>query len=256
MAFDPGPRFLALIRPYTGNVSHIGPPDGLGFSTDLVAVVEGEKGSFFVKAVRNRPGGRRDQLLREKVINPSVRSLAPALLWCEEDEEWIVLGFERVNAREVDFTPDSADLPVIVELLDRIHDLELPEVARDWPETRWDWYADRGASALFRGDTLLHTDINPCNLLVGDGRSWVVDWSWPTRGAAFIDPAMLVVQLISAHHTPASAEAWAAKCTAWTDSDPRAIDAFATANARMNRRRALRRPDERWLGAMAEAAEA
>jgi len=256
MTFDPGPEFLALIRPHTGDVSHIAPPEGLGFSTDLVAVVEGEKGSFFVKAMKNLPGGRRDQMLREKVINPYVRSLAPALLWCAEDDEWIVLGFERVRAREMDFTPASADLPVVVELLNRVHDLELPEVAREWPETRWDWYADKGASDLFRGDTLLHADINPANLLVGEGRSWVVDWSWPTRGAAFIDPAVLVVQLISADHTPADAEAWASKCTAWTNADPRAIDAFATADARMNRRRALRKPDERWLTAMAEAAEA
>lgn len=255
MVLDPSPGFRALIRPHTGEVSHIGPPDGHGFSTDLLAVVEGEKGSFFVKAMRNRPGGRRDQMLREEAINPFVQPLAPALLWRAEDEEWIVLGFERVHAREVDFTPGSRDLPVVVDLLNRIHALDLPEVARDWPETRWDWFADEGASALFRGDTLLHADVNPSNFLVSDGCSWVVDWSWPTRGAAFIDPAMLIVQLIAADHTPAAAESWASKCSAWTKAAPEAVDAFATAYARMNRRRALRKPDELWLTAMAEATE-
>ncbi|MCQ8192450.1 protein kinase [Streptomyces rugosispiralis] len=255
MPLDPGPGFRALIRPYTGQVTRIGPPDGHGFSTDLLAVVDCENGPFFVKAMKNRPGGRRDQMVREKVINPFVRSVAPALLWSVEDEEWIVLGFELVKGRETDFTPASADLPVVVDLLNRIHDMELPRVVRGWTETRWDWFADRGAPALFRGDTLLHADINPSNLLIGQ-RSWVVDWSWPTRGAAFIDPAMLVVQLVAADHTPESAESWVSTCAAWANADPKAIDAFAVAYARMNRHRALRRPGERWLAAMAEATEA
>jgi thiamine kinase-like enzyme len=40
---------------------------------------------------------------------------------------------------------------------------------------------------------LLHTDINPDNLLVrDDGEVTVVDWSWPTRGAAWTDLAFAV----------------------------------------------------------------
>lgn len=253
MFLDPGPGFRALIQPHTGRVAQVAPPRGQGFSTDLLAVVECEKGSFFVKAMRNRPGGRRAQMLREKAINPFVRSIAPSLLWSAEDHGWIVLGFDLVEGRESDFTPGSPDLPVIVDLLNRVGELNLPDIARDWPETRWDWWADRGAPTLFSGDTLLHADINPGNLLIGEERSWVVDWSWPTRGAAFIDPAMLVVQLVAAGHTPESAEEWAAGCKAWTNADPRAIDAFAVAYARMNRHGALRRRDEPWREAMAEA---
>jgi hypothetical protein len=37
------------------------------------------------------------------------------------------------------------------------------------------------------GDALLHTDFNPLNILVGPDRVWMIDWAWPTRGAAFID---------------------------------------------------------------------
>ncbi len=133
--------------------------------------------------------------------------------------------------------------------------LKLPEVAHDWRETRWDWWADIGAPELFRGDALLHADINPSNLLLGASRSWVVDWSWPTRGAAFIDPAMLVLQLVSADHPPEEAEDWAERCPAWTEADPAAIDAFAVASTRMLRHRARRRPEEPWLRAMVEAAE-
>jgi hypothetical protein len=92
------------------------------------------------------------------------------------------------------------------------------------------------------------------NLLIGEGRSWVVDWSWPTRGAGLIDPAMFVLQLVAAGHTPRDAEAWASRCPAWANADPGAIDAFSVAYVRMNRHRALRRPDESWLGDMAKPA--
>ncbi|WP_240796208.1 hypothetical protein [Streptomyces sp. RFCAC02] len=249
------PVLCELISAFTGNVTSV-EPIGRGGFTDLTAVVTADAGRFFVKAMRNRPGGRRDQMLRERAINPCVRSLAPALLWSGENGDWIVYGFERVEGRRTDFRPGSDDLPVITELVNRIGVLELPDVARDWQETRWDWWADEGAPELFRGDALLHADVNPGNLLIGEGRAWVVDWSWPTRGAAFIDPAMLVHQLIAAGHTPDEAEALAADCPAWTEADPAAIDAFVIAYARMNRHRALRNPGQPWLGAMAEATEA
>ncbi len=67
---------------------------------------------------------------------------------------------------------------------------------------------------------------------------------------------MLVVQLVAAGHTPRSAESWAADCDAWANASGAAVDAFATAYARMNRRRALRNPNTPWLAAMAEATEA
>jgi hypothetical protein len=69
---DPGPGLRALLRSRIGTAAAI-EPTARGFGTDLTAVVEGENGRFFVKAMKNRPGGRRDQMLREKVINRSWR---------------------------------------------------------------------------------------------------------------------------------------------------------------------------------------
>lgn len=86
--------------------------------------------------------------------------------------------------------------------------------------------------------------------------AWAVDWSWPTRGAAFIDPAMLVVQLVAAGHTAVTAESWAARCKAWVTADPRAIDIFAAAAVRMWAERADSSPDEPCCRAMSAAAEA
>ncbi|MER7049027.1 RIO1 family protein [Streptomyces jumonjinensis] len=223
--------------------------------SDLTAVVRCEKGSFFVKAMRNRPGGRRDSIIREKSINRFVRPISPALLWSAEDEEWVVLGFEAVNGRESDFRPGGTDLPAVVGLLNRIGELDVPDVARDWTETRWDRFATTDAETeLFRGDSLLHADINPFNLLVGDHTVWAVDWGWPTRGAAFIDVAMFTVHLVASGHTAESAESWADRCRAWEKADARAVDAFAAATVRLWREMVERKPDVPSRKAMHEAA--
>ncbi|WP_407565336.1 hypothetical protein [Streptomyces sp. 184] len=79
---------------------------------------------------------------------------------------------------------------------------------------------------------------------------------WPTRGAAFIDPAILVVQLVSSGHSAESAESRVSRCTAWAEADPKALDAFAAATVRMNRAVAARKPEADWLRAMTAAAEA
>jgi hypothetical protein len=90
--------------------------------------------------------------------------------------------------------------------------------------------------------------------LIGEERAWLVDWAWPTRGAGFIDPACLVLQLVAAGHSPAQAEAWASRCPAWAQADPRAIDAFVRADVRMHEAFAARRPEADWLEAMAASA--
>ncbi|WP_247746290.1 phosphotransferase [Streptomyces oryzae] len=242
-----------LVRPHTGN-QHDVRPISRGNGADVTAVTRCEHGPFFVKAVRNRAGGRRASLIRERLVNPSVRAISPALRWHAEDDEWIALGFEAVEGRPSNFEPGSADLPAVVATIGRIQEFPVPAEARDWSETRWDRFADEGAAAFFGGDTLLFTDVNPDNFLIGNGRTWVVDWSWPTTGAAFIDPACLVVQLIAAGHTAEQAEAWANGCKGWAEAGPAAIDAFALATLRMNRRQADRFPEARWLGDMAGAA--
>ncbi|GAA2450598.1 hypothetical protein GCM10010191_80720 [Actinomadura vinacea] len=248
----PGPELTPLIRRHTGDVVEIKPSE-LGAMSDLTALVECEKGPFFVKAVRNRPGGRRDSLVREGLINPHVHPLSPAVLWQAEDDDWMALGFEVVEGRPADFGPSSADLPAIVDSLNQLADLPLPEIAHGWTETRWDRYADPQDVERFRGDALLHADINICNLMIGDAL-WVVDWAWPTRGAAFIEPALFALHLIAEGHTADSAESWASGCTAWVDAAPPAIDAFALANQRMWDDLSGRSPNRRWMKTMAVAA--
>ncbi|GAA2427193.1 hypothetical protein GCM10010191_45100 [Actinomadura vinacea] len=250
----PGPGFEALIRPHTGDLADIR-PTARGNGSAFTGMVECSQGPFFVKAVPNRPGGRRDSLIREGLVNRFVQPISPALRWRAEDEAWVALGFEVINGRPSDFTPGSSDLPAIVEILNSIGQLALPDIAHDWLETRWDRYAEDGDADLFRGDALLYTDIHESNLLIGDRDTWAVDWSWPTRGAAFIDPALLVMQLIASGHDAEAAETWVSECRAWKAADPAAVDAFAAATQRMWRERVERNPDTTWLKAMLVAAQ-
>ena len=249
----PGHGFTELIRPHTGAIIGARATEA-GHTSDVTAVVDGTAGRFFVKAVRNRPGGRLESLAREGAINPFVQPISPRVLWRADNDDWVVLGFEFVQGRHADITPGSPDLPHLVDVLNGIAALPLPEIAANWPETRWDHHT--GRPGLFRGDALLYTDVHPSNILIGDQAAWAVDWAWPTRGAAFIDPALLVLQLVVAGVPPGEAEGLASGCTAWCDTDPEAVDAFAVANTRMYAAASARDPGASWLTAMATAASA
>ncbi|MEU6389937.1 protein kinase [Streptomyces sp. NPDC046939] len=252
----PGPAFWGLIEPEIGQASHAEVTER-GFGSDLTAIIEGETGPVFVKAMRNRPGGRRDSILREREINPAVAHvISPPLLWYRENADWIVLGFEAIEGRRASFKLGSPDRQAVVYALNRIARIAPPRL--DWRETRWDRFAaNQEEAALFAGATLLHTDINPSNFMLDEtGRTWLVDWAWPTLGAPFIDPALWAVQLIAAGHTVEAAESWASRCTGWAAANPRAITAFAGALHRMYAESSQRDPDAGWLSSMHEAARA
>jgi hypothetical protein len=245
------PDLAALIEVHTGPILEAA-QTSRGFTSDYTGIILAASGRVFVKAARD-PGRLTSSLEREAAINRAVRHVSPALCWQARGHSWLALGFQYTPGTHVSFAPGSPDLPAVARAIERISQVPLPSVARDWRESRYDRYASSTAG-LLAGDTLLHGDINPSNLLIGlDGNVTVVDWSWPTHGAAFIDPACLVVQLIAAGHTPAGAEGWAARCTAWREADPAAVDAFAAAMVRMYQRFEQLDP-EPWRKAMTTAA--
>jgi hypothetical protein len=224
-----------------------------GYSSDYTGIIRTGTGHVFVKAVRD-PGRYVSSVEREAAINSAVLHIAPELLWQARGQGWFVLGFQYVEGRHASFSPGSPDLPAVLRAVDIIGRTPLPDVAGDWRENRYDRYTDH--PELFGGDVLLHTDINPDNLLVrDDGEVTVVDWSWPTHGAAWMDLATLVVQLISAGHSPAGAEDWASRCSAWRRANTAAVDAFAVATVRMYERFEERDPAP-WRKAMTSAARA
>ena len=40
-------------------------------------------------------------------------------------------------------------------------------------------------------------DVDPLNILLGPDRMWIIDWAWPTRGAAFIDAACFLIRAMA-----------------------------------------------------------
>ncbi len=93
-------------------------------------------------------------------------------------------------------------------------------------------YADCEADLeVLDGDALLHTNFNPLNILVGPDRVWMIDWAWPTRGAAFIDAGCFLIRAMAAGHSTNQAEALASMCPGWQQAPSAAIDVFALASA-------------------------
>ncbi|MFD7015814.1 phosphotransferase [Streptomyces sp. NPDC059928] len=85
---------------------------------------------------------------------------------------------------------------------------------------------------LLAGGTVLHTDTNPHNLLVGDGRAWMVDWAMWAQGPAWVDVACTAVRLMEADTPAAEALEWAAQFRSWRSADPAAVAAFVSASCR------------------------
>jgi hypothetical protein len=71
-------------------------------------------------------------------------------------------------------------------------------------------------------------------VLIAPDRRWLIDWAWPTLGAAWTDPACWLLHLIAAGgHTPAAADRQAARLPAYADAERAHLDLFARASARL-----------------------
>ena len=144
---------------------------------------------------------------------------APRLEWVHEDETWVVLGFEALDARqprrpwrpaELDRALDlaeevvatTADPPAALGLKPLVE--ELPLLVDGWQSVPSSWpHRDEAAALAGRMATLsrdgrfVHCDLRDDNvLLVDDGRTLACDWNWPALGPAWQDTVDL---LVSAH---------------------------------------------------------
>lgn len=154
------------------------------------------------------------------------------------DGEWVVLVLQDVDGMQPSLRPGSADLAAALAALDTAARTltpcpvpgvpgvldDLGPLLRGWtslsaapPADLHPWarrhldslaVTETGWQPWAAGDTLLHNDVRPDNLIrrVGDGRTVVVDWAYPSRGAAWLDTAALVPQLVIAGHPPGDAE--------------------------------------------------
>ncbi|WP_244223836.1 phosphotransferase [Amycolatopsis circi] len=237
----------------TGKVScSVSPSDGR--NSDFLATLQAERGCFFVKGVL--AGSRRERMQQiEAKANPVLpRSVAPRLLWEAEAGGWSLLGFEQVAGQHANFEPGSPDLPLVADAAVTMArelarcSLDLPSAAEQWawasPWRRLSKQADsdldqwdrrhldelveweRQGIDWVRGDSLVHGDLHPLNILVAD-RARVVDWAWSSLGAPWLDAASLVLRLVADGHTPAQAEEWARRIPVYRDAPDQGITAFS-----------------------------
>jgi hypothetical protein len=241
----------AAVESHADRVNQVDPISS-GLNASFTARLHTNMGLTFAKGV---PNDRATAQRREAEINPHVQPIAPRLLWEVDTQGWHILGFEHFNGRAADLSPGSADLTSIAEVLGHLAELATPRNACKRIEDRWADAAQRAGvgAELLAGDHLLHTDLNPHNILVTDTGPRIVDWSWPTLGAAWVDTACAALWLIAEGHAPADAEMWASRATVWAEATPKALDVFTKTNAALWRQIAAAEPRS-WKQRLHEAA--
>jgi hypothetical protein len=225
-----------------------------GLNSAMAAILATEAGPVFAKGLHCAYPRRWTQDM-ESMINPYVCHVSPRLLWRVQGE-WDVLGFELVEGEHADYRPGSADLAKVMATIAKLGETTCPDVPVKRAEDRWRPYVDAPDELTWlQGDRLLHTDYNPLNVLVSDGRALLIDWAWPTRGAGWIDPACLVLRLMANGHSPASAERAISNVPAWQAAPAGGVAVFSRACVRMWEEIARGNPVA-WTEGMAAAARA
>jgi hypothetical protein len=231
-----------LPRPLTQAIqARTGPITGVriapaGQNSPLAAIIDARDGRVFAKGL---PSDHRRVITqaREAAVAPLVGEISPTLLWHFDEAGWNVLGYEYADGRHADYTPGSPDLDRLVQLMDALSAIKVPEDSGPFKraEDRWKPYLDDPETAsVFAGPVLTHSDWTPDNVLVSAHRAWLIDWAWPTLGAAWTDPACWVLRLMaSGGHTPPEAERQASRVPAFAAADPAHLDLFAAANVRL-----------------------
>lgn len=207
-----------------------------GQNSPLAAIIDARDGKVFAKGL---PSAHRRVITqaREAAIAPLVRDISPALLWHFDEAGWNVLGYEYAHGRHADYTPGSPDLDRLVQLMGVLSEIQVPDDPGPFKraEDRWRPYVDDPVSAgVFAGPVLTHSDWTPDNVLISEDRAWLIDWAWPTLGAAWTDPACWILRLMaSGGHTAFEAERQASRLPAFHAADPTHVDLFAAANVRL-----------------------
>ncbi|PZF88165.1 phosphotransferase family protein [Micromonospora deserti] len=199
-------------------------PAPSGDHAEIASTVTGPDGKVFVKAASARLSFQ--SLRYELAATKAIGWYPPAVLWHFECDGWLVVGTEHLDGPHPDLSPGSPDLDLLAVTLKELQ--ETPAPGEPWftPEARLGF-----AHPAMNGRMLVHSDLNPANLIVTTRGLRIVDWAWATRAASWVELALLVQWLIGSGHTPEQAEEWLARFPAWAATDREALDVFASKNA-------------------------
>lgn len=230
-----------------------------GFTPGLATVLRLATGSHvFVKAVpADHPLASAYQREADTVAHLPDTVPAPRLRWHRELQGWHVLVFDAVPGRHPDLSPGSDDIGRVLDTVTQLPTHQAPDLPASWRE-RGGWlhgwatmgddlppdlpeWVHRRLPELVRiekqwipnaaGDTLVHGDLRPDNLIIYDDRVLVVDWSHATCGAPWQDIADLIPHMIMAGCSPGQAQQQVARLAAWQATNPDTITAYAAAFA-------------------------
>lgn len=200
-------------------------PASDGDHAEIAATVAGPDRAVFVKAATSELGLRslRYELLVSEVID---RPYSPAVEWQLETSGWLVVGFEHCDGPHADLSPGSRDLDQLTTVLEDLG--RTPAPGRTWfsPATRLGF-----TNPAMDGEMLVHSDLNPANLIVTSRGLRIVDWAYATKAAPWVELALLAPWLIGSGHTPQQADEWLTRFRTWRTTNPAALDDLATRNA-------------------------
>jgi hypothetical protein len=174
---------------------------------------------------------------------------APRLDWVHEDDGWVILGLEAVDARQPrrPWRPVELDraLDLAEAIVESTHDLpdelvlnplvaDVPRLLTGWDDVPPEWpHRDEAAALaasmanLAGSDHFVHCDLRDDNILLADdGRTLACDWNWPALGPVWQDTVDL---LISAHGDGLDVEPLLAARRLTRDADPDHVDAWIAA---------------------------
>lgn len=186
----------------------------------------------FIKGARH-DGPHHEPLKRELLMGAHHLPCAPRLQWHIDTAGWLLLGYEIIRARMwADLAPGSPDVPLVAAALNAVGSVNAPrELPGAWQ--RWHTWCDPEDENLFRGEQLVHTDPAATNFMVDDTRAWVIDWAWPVRGPAWIDPMLWGFRLVTdGGHTPQQAARVIRQLDGYHTSTRRSRAALTQAEAR------------------------
>ena len=242
------------VQEHSGHVTDVRPVNG-GNHSDIACTLYSDSGAVFLKGAY--AGGQSGEsgirsLRHEARIDPQMAQYAPRLLWHVEVGGWLLLGFEYMTGRHADFAPGSPDLHLIANIIEGLQATSCPDSVTRRIERPWSGFLS-DISAL-AGESLIHMDLNPKNILVTAERAYVVDWAWACKGAAWAELGIFTTWLLDVGHTPKEADEWLRRFDAWRFADRKSIGILANANAERWRENASRdAPD--WAKLIAHSAE-
>ncbi|MEU9074355.1 phosphotransferase [Kitasatospora sp. NPDC048538] len=234
-------------------------PQAGGFSPGLAvrATLADGRAVFLKGIVTDHPAY--PMYANEAAINRGLATQVPAprMLDSWTAGGWLLMAFDDISGGHLG--PGSTDLPAVIRLLDQLPKAVDPSPIPDAPPvadlvhggglhgwrliandpTHLDPWSARHLEQLAAiehdwpansaGSCLLHADLRADNMLMHNGNALAIDWAYLNQGAAWIDPAFLLPQLIRAGHTPSEAEALMTQVTSWRNAPPAAITSFAAA---------------------------